>query len=61
MGLGLGVPATGRRHRCGSLEARVDEAKRAAALARGRCSTLEYHVDEAHHMAPLARVPAGAA
>ena len=61
MGLGLGVPATGRRHRCGSLEAQVDEAKRAAALARGRCSTLEYHVDEAHHMAPLARVPAGAA
>ncbi|KAH8067705.1 double-stranded DNA 3'-5' exodeoxyribonuclease [Aureococcus anophagefferens] len=39
----------------------VDEATRAAALARGRCSTLEYHVDEAHHMAPLARVPAGAA
>ncbi|KAK7250206.1 double-stranded DNA 3'-5' exodeoxyribonuclease [Aureococcus anophagefferens] len=61
MGLGLGVPGTGRRHRCGSLEAQVDEAKRAAALARGRCSTLEYHVDEAHHMAPLARVPAGAA
>ena len=61
MGLGLGVPGTGRRHRRGSLEAQVDEAKRAAALARGRCSTLEYHVDEAHHMAPLARVPAGAA
>jgi hypothetical protein len=38
--------------------AQVDEAKRAAALARGRCSTLEYRVDEAHHMAPLARVPA---
>ena len=61
MGLGLGVPGTGRRHRRGSLEAQVDEAKRVAALARGRCSTLEYHVDEAHHMAPLARVPAGAA